>query len=171
MLYFSYIPINPASIDKEQYRVLETFKNSYKARGIYETYSTTGEFKDKFARQLSLILNKHDYFARESNEERTLGVYAPSGRINDLSKDALTLLEKATQDPHGQILKISTFGGDSINTNGEEMLVDNTHKEFARWEGALIELERYGLVKPINHKREIFVVTREGYKAIESLGQ
>src|ERR1039457_1398145 len=53
MIYFSSAPVRPDSIDNDQYSALQVFKESLRARGLFEQYESLSEFRTKFARQLA----------------------------------------------------------------------------------------------------------------------
>jgi len=52
MLYFSDQPAHLDSVDPEQYAKLKEFKASCQSRGLYESYDSYSDFKEKFYRQL-----------------------------------------------------------------------------------------------------------------------
>ena len=169
MLYFSQAPVIPDSVDRDQYNKLKEFRDSCRERGLFETYATIEEFRNKFYRQLQLILNKHEYFIRESEKIIESTDSNRSASIPQLTREAQILLKEATQDPHGQIMRLHFIGGVNIQTNSKPLLSDNSPREIAKWEGAIEELESLGFIKPTSHKREIFTVTREGYEVAELL--
>lgn len=58
---FSEREINPQKIDQEQYKKVSTFRDKYKDRGLYFTYSTLEEFrKTVFAHLTKFFLTKKD---------------------------------------------------------------------------------------------------------------
>ena len=168
MLYFSQAPVIPDSVDQEQYGKLKEFKESCKEKGLFETYSDLNDFRNKFYRQLQLILNKHEYFAIEAKINKIESVDTiHSLSIPQLTRDAQILLKEASQDPHGHIMRLHFIGGVRIQTNSKQFITENSPKEIAKWEGAIDELENLGLIKANSHKREIFTVTREGFEVAE----
>ena len=46
---------------------------------------------------------------------------------------------------------------------------DSTPRTVARWEGAIEELEKRGLVKAAGSAREVFEVTHDGYEAADAI--
>ena len=91
------------------------------------------------------------------------------GRVR-LTEDAIKLLVNAAKDPSGQIIVIRVYGGSGISTNGKNFAVPASGpREDARWNGAIDELERYGLIQAANYKREVFSVTREGYAVADEV--
>jgi len=58
MLYFSTQAIEPSKIDIEQYSKLKEFQKKIKSLGLYETYSSMQDLKEKFSRQLTIHIQK-----------------------------------------------------------------------------------------------------------------
>lgn len=54
MLYFSQAAIEPERIEIDQFTILKTFKDKMRLKGLTETYQNIPDFKQKFARQLSI---------------------------------------------------------------------------------------------------------------------
>lgn len=57
-LYFSDCAVNPSQIDNNQYQKILSFRDKYKDKGVYGTYSNINDFKKDFLNHLSL------YFVR-----------------------------------------------------------------------------------------------------------
>ncbi|SEJ93926.1 hypothetical protein SAMN05660742_12648 [Propionispira arboris] len=53
-LYFSDCPLKPSEIDNEQYKKVLAFREKYKDKGLYWTYSNLDDFKKDFLNHLSL---------------------------------------------------------------------------------------------------------------------
>lgn len=51
-MYFSDKPINPSNYDAEGYKKIRAFRERYKDKGIYETYSSEARFKELFRAHL-----------------------------------------------------------------------------------------------------------------------
>lgn len=172
MLYFSGAPVLLDSVDQAQYTELKNFKEASKAKGLFETYSDLNEFRSKFYRQLQLKMNQDEYFkfaTLNSNEIEHEVVESLSPSIPNLSREAQVLLKEASQDSAGHILKIRTMGGFFVQTNGKNMVTDRSPKTQAIWEGAIRDLQNYGLIEDRGHKGEVFGITREGYEIAELL--
>lgn len=54
-LYFCDATINPSTIDIEQYKKVNEFKEKFKGRGIYGSYSDSAQFKTDFLNHLTLF--------------------------------------------------------------------------------------------------------------------
>ena len=52
-MYFSDKPISPSQMNEDSYKKVQTFRDKYKDRGIYFTYSSDDEFKKLFFAHLS----------------------------------------------------------------------------------------------------------------------
>jgi hypothetical protein len=169
MLYFSSMPVLPDSVDPDQYAALANFKESCKVRGLLETYSDINDFKTKFYRQLQLKLNSEAVFTCVSTPSTSSQVTTASGvpDLPALSREAQILLKEASQDPNGNILRLPHLGGLLVQSNGKEFVRDNNPRQRAAFEGAIEELEDLGLIKAGGYKREVFEITREGFRLAE----
>ncbi|MFZ3577855.1 hypothetical protein [Virgibacillus sp. DJP39] len=65
-LYFSDCQLNPSTIDSNQYKLVQDFRNKYKDRGIYATYSDVSEFKKSLSNHL------YKYFLKLFTEDEYL---------------------------------------------------------------------------------------------------
>jgi hypothetical protein len=168
MLYFSSAPVVYGSVDRDQYDQLMEFKQSCQSRGIYEEFDSTSEFRRKFDQHLQIKINQDKRFLGFSRGPTDQGhVQEALPPQAALSKEAQALLKAAQQD--GQILHIKYLAGTAIQSGGSNF-VEETARSEAIWEGALIELESEGLVRTNDLKREVFLVTREGYDVLEKIG-
>lgn len=188
MLYFSGQPAHLDSVDSEQYAKLKEFKASCQKRGLYETYESHSEFKDKFYRQLQIKLNEHEIFRINNvnnnhlhNRLPDLGPREPNlslsnqlihqseTRIPTLSDEARILLKEASRDNHGTILYLRYLGGTDIQTNGKNLISDQSSRSVAKWEAALKELLHADLIVERGHEGEIFQVTDLGYQIADMI--
>jgi len=165
MLYFSSAPAMLDSVDPQQYAALKTFKDSCKSRGVFEVYSDVGDFRRKFSKDLQIVLNS-DGFATTG---APVSPPVPSTQTPALSADAATLLKAAGADGGGTIFFERFGGGAEIQSNGQVFNEDSSPRTLARWEGAIEELERQGLVKATSDRREVFELTHQGFAAADGL--
>jgi len=87
-----------------------------------------------------------------------------------LSKDAELLLKDASRDRQGDILRILTADGLSVQTNGKDFVEDGlSPREQAKWESAIEQLEQFGLIADRGQKREVFGITQDGYDMADRL--
>ena len=77
-LYFSDKPIQPSKIDSDQYKRVSAFRDKYKDRGIYFTFSSDEEFRKMFFAHISqyfLVLKKvSEMEAKERPQLRLDGI-------------------------------------------------------------------------------------------------
>lgn len=78
-----------------------------------------------------------------------------------LSSEAQELLGEACQDTGGNILYNEATGGARIYTHGRNSLDPYSARAWAKWKGAIEELERAGLVS--HEANGVYRLTREGY--------
>ncbi|MED4874583.1 hypothetical protein P9703_14010 [Bacillus subtilis] len=86
-LYFCEKPINPSEIDFEQYQKIQQFKERYGKSNIYDTFTSTEDFKKKFLNHLSLHFLKQ--FEKGGEELKTSELSINSvfnGKITDKTK-------------------------------------------------------------------------------------
>jgi hypothetical protein len=169
MLYFSGKPVDPESVEADQYKQLKEFKAVCYKRGLVESFLDETEFKDKFTRQLQIRLNEDAFFTSKSapSPADLISVPIPSTPVPHLTEEARQLLVEAAKSGDGTIMFMRFLGGVRLNANGKEFITDRNPKTRAIWEGALEELLREGLIVDRGHKREMFAVTREGYELAE----
>jgi hypothetical protein len=169
MLYFSSQPVVLDTVDMDQVNRLKAFKASCQSRGLYETYDSHGEFKDKFYRQLQLKVNEHPMFQVTNASGEELGVVESRTPLPTLSAEARVLLKEASQDRGGTIIVVRNLGGTAIQTNGKNLIPSNERREIAKWEQALEELTSNELVVGRGYKGEIFEITNLGYQVADMI--
>ncbi|MCB5207802.1 DUF4062 domain-containing protein [Methylovorus mays] len=168
MLYFSSQPVAMDTVDLEQVARLRAFKESCRKRGLYESYDSHSDFKEKFYRHLQLKLNQHPLF-KVAEDEMISEVTESKTPLPNLSGEARVLLKEARQDPHGTILHVRYIGGTDIQTNGKNVIPSNERREIAKWEQALEELTVQGLVVARGHKGEVFELSNFGYQIADMI--
>ncbi len=169
MLYFSGQPVVMESVDLKQYQELQSFKKSCQSRGLYESYDSHSDFKDKFYRQLQLKVNQHEIFASTREGEQELEPVQSKTKLPSLSGEARIILKEASLDPHGHVLYLRVIGGTHIQVNGKDLTSSNERREIARWEAAIQELANQELLIEIGHKGEIFELTNVGYQVADMI--
>ena len=169
MLYFSGQPVVMESVDLEQYQELQTFKKSCQSRGLYESYDSHSDFKDKFYRQLQLKVNQHEMFASTEIDEQDLEPVQSKTKLPPLSNESRIILKEASLDPHGHVLYLRVVGGTHVQVNGKDLTSSNERREVARWEAAIQELVNQQLLIAIGHKGEIFELTNLGYQVADMI--
>lgn len=167
MIYFSSQPVQPDSVDPDQYRLLKEFKSWCMEKGLIEEYDNMGDFNKKLSRQLASELNNKAHFV-QSNGDLPLAINELPASPG-LTNEAEALLIEAAGDPRGIIMKLSFMGGFHIQTNGKQFVEQNNPRSRAAWEGALSDLEIAGLVEPRGSEGNVFGVRREGYEVAATL--
>jgi hypothetical protein len=165
MLYFSSAPAPLDSVDPTQYQALKAFKDSCRTRGLFETYADVDDFRRKVSKDLQLVMNS-DPFASVGGA--TQSTTTSSVTRAPLSPDALVLLSAASADGSGTILFERFGGGAEISSNDKVLNEDSSPRTLARWEGAIEELEKGGLLRATSAAREVFELTRDGFAAADA---
>lgn len=167
MLYFSSAPVRLDSVDSGQYEQLKQFRDAVRVRGLCDTFSSVGEFREKFTRHLQLKMNQDAYFvAQEPTIIPNAPAAEPRGRW---SREALILLKAASQDRDGVIRRMTNMGGTFISVDDREFVPARDHRALATWDAALRELERADLLEAADYSREIFRLTRRGYELADKI--
>ncbi len=169
MLYFSSQPVALDMVDIDQVQKLKAFKASCLSGGLYETYDSHSEFKDKFYRQLQLKINEHPLFQTANFGGEEQAIVESRTQLPDLSPEARVLLKEASQDRGGTIILARYIGGTGMQTNGKNLIPSNERREVAKWEQALEELKAKDLVVERGHKGEVFKITNLGYQVADMI--
>lgn len=89
--------------------------------------------------------------------------------VDNIPVDSAFLLVYAA-DGDGQIIKTQTLSSPAqIFTSGKQFMADNSKRESARWIEALDRLIKWGWVKAVGYKGEIFELTGTGYSKADWL--
>jgi nucleoside 2-deoxyribosyltransferase len=97
-MYFSDKPISPSQMNDEGYKKIQAFREKYKDRGIYFTYSSNEEFKKLFFAHLSM------FFLSEKKVKE-----ATSERISDLKLVGV--------DEFGKLSEVASIYPFTLNTD------------------------------------------------------
>ncbi|HEV8449264.1 MAG TPA: hypothetical protein VGQ44_20735 [Gemmatimonadaceae bacterium] len=165
MLYFSSAPAPLDAVDPAQYQALKTFKDSCRSRGLYASYADVEDFRRQFSKDLQIVMNADGVASADAmaRPKTTSGVAGAS-----LSPDALMLLSAASADGSGVVLFERFGGGAEISSNDKVFNEDSSPRTLARWEGAIEELEKSGLLRATSAAREVFELTRDGFAAADA---
>lgn len=169
MLYFSSQPVAMDTVDLDQVQRLKAFKQSCQSRGLYESYDSHGEFKDKFYRHLQLKINEHQLFKLTETGGVDTVVVESRSKIPDLTHEARILLKETSQDRGGTILHARYSDGTAMQTNGKNLIPSNDRREVAKWEDALEQLRSNDLVVDRGYKGEVFEITNLGYQVADMI--
>lgn len=61
------------------------------------------------------------------------------------------------------------MSGLSVNANGRNFVSSQERREEARWEAAVDELQKYGLIRATNYQNEVFEITGSGFDAADQI--
>jgi hypothetical protein len=169
MLYFSNRDISPDRFNSEQYNAVLAMKEEYQKNGLAFSFSSSNDFRSKFQRQLSLIINNSEYF-QESEEISldSLSMSEDNGKL-ELSTEAKTILIEGSEDTHGRIMVLSFNRGFEVQTNMKKLNEDYSPRTRAKWTSAIEELAINDLIKDVGYKGEIFGLTIKGYELADLL--
>jgi uncharacterized protein (DUF1330 family) len=171
MIYFSSKPVAPDSVDASQYAQVKEVRAKWQSQGLIETYDSVEEFRSKLSKQLPLCLAKNAYLQgilETPHVEVAKPEMSASPHSYALTEEARSLLGAAASRDDGSILKIAHFGGRFIQAGGQTF-GEGRGRESARWEAALDELERNGLVIGRGYKGEVYELTHEGWAVADAL--
>ena len=177
MLYFSNVPVARDSVDQSQYQQLTDFKAWAKERGLVEFFESREDFRQKFQRQLPITLRDNRYLQGvlpESkggpiNSSRLVGTIdgGTFGKTT-IGEDAREILSAAVADPQGMIMIFHVMAGTIIQVNNRTFGEADNRRSIARWEAAIEQLKKYGLIQDTNGQGKFFKVTNAGYSFIET---
>jgi hypothetical protein len=154
MLYFSAAPVAPDSIDPKQYAALKAFKKECQAKGLYESYESITEFREKLTRQLALTINRQFSAAAVTTDDAPVDA-APLGDA------ARTLLLTATAEglSKGTIMYIRSFEGASVQAGGQQLASDQKDaREEARWRAGIRELTDRQFIEDRGGRGQVYQV-------------
>jgi hypothetical protein len=172
MIYFSSKPVAPDSIDANQYAQVKEVRAKWQGQGLIETYESVGEFRSKISKQLPLCLAKNEYLQGILNTpsvEIALPQMSTSPHSYALSEEARSLLKAAASRDDGSIQRIAHLGGGRFIQAGGQTFGKGRGRESARWEAALDELEREGLVISRGYRGDVYELTHEGWSVADAL--
>lgn len=165
MLYFSSQPVQPESIDLEQYIKLKEFKDECKKKGLYESYDSVVDFQNKFRRQLTMKIFNHEYFNINKVEDGETDENHDS-QFN-LTEEATMLVMAAAESKDGSILKIRVMEGLIIQVDDKQFGEMNNPRSEAIWEDAIELLLRFNLIGSTGRSGQVFRLTRLGYEYVD----
>ena len=171
MVYFSTEPVAPQQLDSAQWERLKEFKAWCESKGLVQTFENSGDFRDKFSRQMQIMINANEYIRSliEEISEESRSDSVPVRSSSQLSEEARHLLLEASNDGLGIILKQNNLTGKSLQTNGKSFGAGGDPRAIARWEYALEQLVEEGLVDDKDMPGEIYTVTHHGYEIVKLL--
>lgn len=168
MLYFSNAPVNPNSLNPEQYEKVTEFKNSCQKRGLYQPYDSIDEFKELFSQHIQSKMNQDEY-RHQNSGSTSKGINEPNTLTqSNLSEEAKSLLKAASQDPNGLIRRLPVMGGGIMVQSNRKHFGGKNPRQTALIEAAIEELELKGLIQQQGSERQSFKITNKGYSLADS---
>ncbi len=132
--------------------------------------------KVKINKQEHFNITTKGYDAVEMNFEMVAQfseVFQTEAVAQCLSEEARTILKKASVGVgEGQIIRSNTINNPFwLQINGTDPTGgDNSRRTRIRWEEALKQLEDKGLIEALSEKRDIFIITHDGYGVADTIG-
>ncbi|WEL53972.1 hypothetical protein PZ739_19320 [Pseudomonas kermanshahensis] len=169
MLYFSSQPVAMDTVEIEQIQRLKKFKEACQSRGLYQSYDSHSDFKDKFYRHLQLKINENALFETDDDDTTHREIIESRTQLPSLSAEGRALLKEASKDPGGIIIYARYLGGTTIQTNGKNLIPSDERREVAKWEDALAQLNSNGLITDRGYKGEVYEITNLGYQVADMI--
>jgi hypothetical protein len=155
MLYFSHVPIDPNSIDPNQWSALQAFKEECRIGGLYAEYSSHEQLSTDFGHHLTLELNKPKYLWM------TKPITTDEPHDPELGDNEKRLLIATAVDSHGQILTGSSLdSGFFLQTNNKNF-VEDSPRSAAAWKRVVSQLKEMKYLDLIDEG--IYELTDEGF--------
>lgn len=122
------------------------------------------EAKEKLAAQLENLRRERDQLSAQLKNQISVG----KPTAYNISPEATELLQAASENKNGTILKPRSIGNRSIQA-GKKLFGSESSRDFAQYEDALEELISHGLVKGLSDKGEMFELTHKGWQVADAL--
>lgn len=173
MIYFS-TELVPRNTDQDQLKKLENFKkelqlNKGEFKALYKDFNSTDDFRNKFRNDLYRMVVLSEYFNESkisnlSEKEIIEELKSNKGEKEEkkISEEAKELIAEAYRTD-SEIHNFSTMEGQIIQA-GEKGFTPVNPRDDAYYVEAINELESKGYIRSLNSKRQVFKLTREGYK-------
>ena len=166
LIYFSEEPVRLDSVEEAQYAALKEFRAECQQNGLYESYSSASEFREKLTRQLAQTVIRN--LAPEPQDADSARAISATPQL-DLSQDSRELLAAAVEDPNGSVMMLKVMGGPIIRSGERDFAEGGNVRATARWRAALDALVDEGLLEDRSGKGEVFYVTHQGFNAAEQI--
>ncbi len=153
----------PADVSLEDVKAVREFKKEMQHKGLYIQFKSQTDFARLFRQQLEMRMNS----VVESEEVKD---FLPESRSEAiLEPEACTLLAAAALADHSNITAVSSMSGTQVSANHRVYSKQGDGRSESRWEGAINQLQGFGLIADAGYKGEVFRVTKEGYKQADML--
>jgi hypothetical protein len=162
LLYFSRAPL-PADVDTDQLKAVRDFQKDAETKGLYQTFSSKDDFRQKFARHLGSVVVGHGAF-RTVRSAAGAASLAPTPAVSDKAR---TILKHASSKD-GQIVITQRIGEHpGVESSGRAFADNKNARSSAEWVSAVKELARFGYAEQASEN--VYRVTAEGYQLADTL--
>lgn len=161
MIYFSRVPVDPNTINHDQWAALQQFKEECRTGGLYHEYETKEQFKQDFGHHLSLELNKPKYLWMQRPQTPDQQDVADV-MLSELERELLLAM---SEDTNGYALHGSTMESYFVQINGKSF-GDGSARKTAALKRALQRLEELGYTS--ERSDEVYELTDEGFERADA---
>ena len=154
-----------SNADLDQVQAVRSFKDSVKQEGLYIQYSSVNDFAEQFRHQLDMALNR----LMESENFAVLDLEVQGKREVTFEPEANTILVLASAGNSSRISLSRLMAGHELSAGGIVLNHMGNERSEAQWEAGLDQLENIGYAEDLGYKREVFRLTKKGYKAADEL--
>lgn len=154
-----------AELGEHQQKMLEDMKDMFSKIGSRLTELENNQLTWE---EIPTVTNEDidELFRNETEDDKSI---VGQDDVGNIPVDSAFLLVYAA-DGDGQIIKTKTLSSPTqVSTSGKQFMADNSNRESARWEEALDRLIKWGWVKAVGYKGEIFRLTGTGYSKADWL--
>ncbi len=158
MVYFSDVPVAPSSIDAAQYAALQAFRAECERTGLYATFDSLDEFRNKFSHHLDLELNKPRYLWLEAAQPtKGLDEWTPS-------PEEFEFIKALAASDDGIAVLQEGLGFSGLRAGPTEFM-DGTNRLTAKWRAIVSNLQRRQVIERIDEG--IYRLTSAGYELVD----
>lgn len=170
MVYFCNRPINPKSLDNEQFMKIKLFKKEFGRSGLYWEYKNLNEFERDFRRHLNncmnIIFEEEAHIQKSINNNDKLKTMKKTDKIDlkeYITLDRIkTLINENFRDYFQKIMGIMNENRDLVNTNvvikkDKNFTKNNIQDKLKEWE---LDINKYSN----NFKKHFEIKVFDKYK-------
>lgn len=120
--------------------------------------------RDSFLDKITAITEKRTGKAESSKKDDRQHIpMVGQDDVGNIPVETAFLLVYAAEG-NGQIFRLATLNSAvQVSADGKQFMANNSQRESAKWQEALDMLVKWGWVKPVGRKGEIYEVTGTGY--------
>ena len=118
--------------------------------------------RDSFLDKITAITEKRMKESSKKGNQQHIPMVRRDNVGNIPVEPAFLLVYAA--EGNGQIFRLATLNSAvQVSADGKQFMTDNSQRESAKWQEALEMLVKWGWVKPVGRKGEVYEVTGTGY--------